>query len=142
MAQRLSQAKLQRLHVALSGVIASVHAARVRYQGCSGMRPRRLAGFSAFLRELLALPHDSDYSLFEVQLKRRLVRTQHQLFGRYADAGPRSLSERLPVVYHDALDRYADIARELLKTLAEVDITTNHQHLKTVRELLKQHHAN
>ncbi len=139
MAQRLSQAKLQRLQVALSAVIHAIHDARVRYRDCRELRPRRLAGFSAFLRDLLALPHSADYRLFEVQLKRRLVRTQHRLFGRDGGApGDCSLDVQLPSVYLDVLENYRLASRELLKALADVDITANHQPQLSVKALLER----
>ena len=136
MTQRLSQAKLQRLREALREVIDCVHYARVNEPGLKRLRPKRLAGFAAFLRELTALPHDTDYRVFEVQLKRRLVRTQHRVFGRNDDALNCSLVDQLPDSCRGALENYGFVARDLLRALSDVDIVANHQPLKTVRELL------
>ncbi len=136
MTQRLSQAKLQRLHNTLRAVISAVHDARMNFTDCRGLRPRRLAGVSSFLRELLALPHTTDYSVFEVQLKRRLVRTQHRVFGFKQGNNEFALFNRLPLDYEDDLYAYGEVARDVLKALSDVDITKNHQPLKRVAELM------
>ncbi len=137
MRQRLSQAKLQRLREALRDVIDCVHYARVNEPALRHLRPRRLGGFAAFLREMLSLPHDTDYRPFEVQLKRRLVRTQHRVFGRRDDVFDGSLVAQLPDACRGSLERYGLVAGELLKALSDVDIVANHQPLTTVRALLE-----
>jgi hypothetical protein len=105
----------------------------VRYHQCRELRPRRLAGFSVFLKDLLALPHDSDYSFFEVQLKRRLVKTQHRLFGRnHGNGANYALESQMPQPYDEAFQAYQVAAQALLRSLADVDITKHHQALKPV----------
>lgn len=138
MPQRISPAKLQRLLSSLQALICAVHDARQRYSSCRQLSARRLSGLSRFTKELLGLPHSSNYASFEIQLKRRLVKVQHRLHGRQgAGVGDcYALRDQLPNVYQDAVLCYDDAARELLRSLVDVDIHANHQPLKSVRELL------
>lgn len=137
--QRLSQAKLVRFLRALQALIAAVHDARVRFSGLADIRPGRLCGTSKFVKDLVALRHTVDYSAFEVQLKRRLVRASHFLSGRTVGGQHDqrfALAPRLPAVYAEVLSRYEEEARALLKALADVDLESNHQRQRTVHGLV------
>lgn len=134
MPQRLSQPSLQRYHRALRNVIADIHDARVRYsRTCGNLKPRILAGTSSLLKELLAMPHDTDLSNYEVQLKRRLVRIAHRIDGLHRGEHDArfSLRKTLPTTYQHTLIRYDEAASELLRRLADVDIKTHHEHLQS-----------
>ncbi len=122
MTQRLNQAKILQVLRALQPLIGAVHDARVRFLDCRQLRPRKLASLSKFLKDLAALSHTADYTPFESQLKRRLIRAQHRLHGfQKAPGGPvYALKAQMPVVYHDIVERYDDAARALLRTLADV----------------------
>ena len=120
--QRLSQAKLQRALGALKPLIAAVHDARTRYQDCVHLRTRHLSGLSRLLKALIALPASTDYSPYEAELKRRLIKVQHRVHGMnyLPHAISYALVEDLPVVYRDAVWAYADQAQVLLQSLADV----------------------
>ena len=136
--QRLSQAKLQRYHLALNALVASLYDARQRFASCSKLSFRQFSGISRFVKELKALPHTSDYAPFEVQLKRRIVRLQHRLYGLPPAEGRDSygIFDDVPAVYHPVFEQYAEAAHSLLRTLADVDIYRNHEPLKSVRDLI------
>lgn len=133
MTQRITQPKLQRLAQATSALVGAINDARVRYRGCRDIRPRKFTGLTKFLKQLLALPHTSDYRPFERGLKRRLVRANHRLVGHVPKPGAQSYSLRgqLPPVYLDIVQKYEAAAAEMLKTLA--DVQTTREPLESVR---------
>lgn len=138
MTQRLTQAKLIRYQRALSALIAAVHDARKRFSSQSKLRPGRLCGTSRFVKELAMLNHSTDYSVYEVQLKRRLVRASHLLHGRNINGENNfwyALSPQMPAVYAPVVEAYDAQARELLRALADVNIADNHEPQKSVREI-------
>lgn len=120
--QRLSQAKLQRALAALQPAIAAVHDARTRYHDCAHLRTRHLSGLSRLLKALIALPSTTDYTPYEGELKRRLIKVQHRIHGLnyLPQAISYALISDLPTVYRDALWLYDDQARLLLQALADV----------------------
>lgn len=136
MSQRITPAKLQRLQRALQSLINSVHDARTRFVASRHLRTQPLAGLSRFVKELLALPHSSDYAVFEPVLKRRLVRVQHRLQGHPRVAGGPSfaLAQELPSCYGHTVLAYEEAAGVLLRALADVPLTR--APLASVRQLL------
>lgn len=124
MTQRLTQSKLYRAQRTLKALIAAVHEARVVYPDCRALRPRRLAGLSRFLKTLASMPHTADYTPYEAELKRKLIKAQHRLFGvRVVSELPvYSLANDLPECYQDEVDAAGYELRYLLRVLADVDL--------------------
>ena len=142
--QRLSQAKLQRLQPSLRDLITAIRDARGVFRDKTGLRPHRLSGLSRYVKQLMALPTGFDLSPFEVQLKRRLVRVQHRVYGLpgLGTTANFSLLDKLGPMYGDQVRAYGAAAGELLRTLADVDISHNHQPLLSVQEQLAGSTAN
>lgn len=136
---RLSPSLLQKYSVALSAVICAVHDFNVRYGARMKLSTRGFKGTARFVKDLLALPHTSDLSVFEVQLKRRIVRMNHKILGVDSPRGPQFMSvcSCMPRSAHQVeLNAYENAAKELLKHLGDVDIKSNHQHLQSVQQIL------
>jgi len=121
---RLTPAKLQKAQHAVRALIAAVHDARHRYPGCRALKPGRLAGLSRCLKGCLTLPHTTDFSPFEPELKRRLIQAKHRIHGYHPRPGTAryGLAEQLPAGYQDAV-QCADVQLSaLLKILADVPL--------------------
>lgn len=135
---RITVDRLQRFSIALSGVIQAAFDHRARFGHRAPVSMRGFGGTSRFVKDLLALPHGCDYTPFEVQLKRRIVRMNHKVLGRTEPQAEhcKCLHSVFPRgAYEDQLSRYEKCSTDLLKALADVDIKSNHQALQTVQQL-------
>lgn len=135
---RLSQAHLQAYYRVYSNLIAALVDARRRYRldipgGRRGMR-----GHSQFVKALMSLSHTQDYSIFEYQLKRRLVRMGHRVWG-HKDLAGKGIAYHLPNVYAEQVEEYRQEWASLMRRLADVDIKNQHQHLTTVDAILQEY---
>lgn len=138
MNSRLTQSNIQAYYARLQPVITALADARRRYPTCPSSALRQFRGLATFVKQLRQLPHDSDYSKFEVQLKRRLVRILHRLNGHKAtpEAQSTGLLDAFPAhVYAGVFERHQEAARAMLRRLSQVDIQTDHQHLQKLQDI-------
>lgn len=135
--QKLSQGLLIAYYRSFSQISAGLREAKKRFSSLD--LPGGFKGFSGhskFFKDLASLPHDSDYSLFEKAVKRRLVRIQHRIHGHKENYG-RGLLYHAPVGYKQVFDKHEILCRQILQRLANVDIKSeeNHEHLMPVSKM-------
>lgn len=138
MKPKLNQAQLQAYYARLQPVITALLDARHRYTDCPTSAMRQFRGLATFVKQLSRLPQGTDYTKYEAQLKRRLVRILHRLYGFQPtpDSPRMGLLDAFPSqLYGDVFERHQQAARAMLRRLSQVDIQANHQPLMRVQNI-------
>lgn len=137
MSKKLNQRLLQSYYQSFSDLSASLRDCK---KNCSRLELpggfRGFQGHSKFFKDLKALPDDFDFSVFEIQVKRRLVKIKHRIEGHRENYG-KGLKNAVPPPWSHVFEAHDERLELLLKRLSHVDIKNNHQELKTVKEILK-----
>lgn len=134
MASRINQAVLQSYYRAWSDLVYAFRESRKRpnSQGVTGGF-RRFRGHSEFLKALMSLNDvTTDYSVFERNLKRRLVIINHRLSGYKGSAG---IYSSMHPQYADFVERHKVAWAKLMLRLADVQVTN--EPLKRVSEIAR-----
>lgn len=134
MASRINQAVLQSYYRAWSDLVYAFRETR-KHPNSVGITGgfRRFRGHSKFLKALISLNDvTTDYSVFELNLKRRLVVINHRLAGYKGSEG---IYSSVHPQYADFVEKHKVAWEKLMLRLADVQLTN--EPLKHVSEIAR-----
>lgn len=122
--QRLTQGIILQASRDVGLLLSALFDARQRYVSCRTLRPGALDPLARQLKRMTTLPHTTDYTAHEANLKRQIVRARHRIHGYKANPNAHryALSHMLPPVYNHHLERCDKALTRLLKLLADVPL--------------------
>lgn len=132
MASRINQAVLQSYYRAWSDLVYAFRETR-KHPNSKGVTGglRRFRSHSKFLKDILALNDvTTDYSVFERNLKRRLVIINHRLSGHNGSSG---IYSEVHPQYANVVEKHGVAWKKLMLRLADVQLTNDP--LKRVNEI-------
>lgn len=135
MASRINQAVLQSYYRAWSDLVYAFRETRKRASNRRDISGgfRRFRGHSEFLKRILALNDvKTDYSVFEQNLKRRLVIINHRLSGYKGSEG---IYSEVHPEHADLVEKHKQAWSKLMLRLADVQLTN--EPLKRVSEIAR-----
>jgi len=135
MASRINQAVLQSYYRAWSDLVYAFRESRKQHPSSRDVPGgwRRFRGHSEFLKALMSLNDvTTDYSVFESNLKRRLVIINHRLSGYKGSTG---IYSSVHPQYADLVEKHKAAWAKLMLRLADVQVTN--EPLKRVSEIAR-----
>lgn len=118
---RLNQAIIQSYYAKLNVVLVLIENHKQKIPGGR----RRLCGHALFVKQLKDKPDTSNYSKYEVALKRHLVRIGHRMHGHKESVGEGILSHLRGQYPVEVMD-FEHSWNMLMKRLSDVDIKLVH----------------